>query len=406
MADNTKLRVPSLRPVLNATGIILHTNLGRAPLGESIIDEICSVAGGYSNLEFDLDEARRGSRNSHLRTLLSFLTGAEDAVVVNNNAAGIMLALNVLARNREVIISRSELIEIGDSFRLPEIMASSGARMVEVGTTNRTHVSDYESAIGPETAIILKAHMSNYAIKGFRSEVSVRELSELAHDRGLVMMYDIGSGLLVKPQSLPLDEEPDVAGAVADGADLVAFSGDKLMGGPQSGILVGKTDLIQSISRAPLMRALRVGKLTLAALSAACRGYLQEEALPKASPIFAMLERSREDLEKLATLLLEELKGLGIESRMVTSIGRCGGGTLPDLEINSLAIEILPRDGMEDPSQTFAERLYKRLLQVNPPVLAVLREGKILLDVLTLFPRDIPEVARATVEAIRVEAGA
>jgi len=401
-----EIGAPSLRPVINATGIILHTNLGRAPLGQTVIDEIASVAGGYSNLEFDLDEARRGSRSTHIRKLLSFLTEADDAVVVNNNAAGIMLALNTLARDREVIISRSELIEIGDSFRLPEIMADSGARMVEVGTTNRTHLADYESAIGDETAILLKAHKSNYAIKGFSSEVSVRELAELAQDRGLVMMYDIGSGLLRKPKNLSIDEEPNVADAIADGADLVAFSGDKLLGGPQAGILVGKTDLIVPISRAPLMRALRVGKLTLAALSAACRGYLREEELPTVSPIFAMLERSRKDLEHLASSLLNELKQLGIEARIVESIGRCGGGTLPDLEINSIAVEVLARDGIEDKTQTFAEQLYGRLLQVNPPVLAVLREGRILFDVLTLFPNHIPDVARATSEALSMEADA
>ncbi len=412
MADNRQLRaLPStdellghLRPVINATGIILHTNLGRAPLGQTVIDEIASVAGGYSNLEFDLDEARRGSRSTHIRNLLSFLTGADDSVVVNNNAAGIMLALNTLARDREVIISRSELIEIGDSFRLPEIMAAAGARMVEVGTTNRTHLADYESAIGAETAILLKVHKSNYAIKGFTSEVSVRELAELAQDRGLVMMYDIGSGLLRKPKSLSIEKEPDVAGAVADGADLVAFSGDKLLGGPQAGILVGKTNLIVQISRAPLMRALRVGKLTLAALSAACRGYLREEELPTINPIFAMLERSREDLEKLASSLLDELRRLGIEAQTIKSSGRCGGGTLPDLEINSIAVEVLPSNGIEDKTQTFAERLYGRLLQVETPVLAVLREGRILFDVLTLFPKNIPDVARATSEALHVEA--
>jgi L-seryl-tRNA(Ser) seleniumtransferase len=396
---------PTLRPVINATGIILHTNLGRAPLGQTVIDEIASVAGGYSNLEFDLDAGRRGSRNTHVRKLLAFLTGAEDALVVNNNAAGIMLALTVLARDREVIISRSELIEIGDSFRLPEIMAASGARMVEVGTTNRTHLSDYESAIGDETAILLKAHKSNYALKGFTSEVSVRELAELAQDRGLVMMYDIGSGLLSKPKSLPLQQEPDVAGAVAGGADLVAFSGDKLLGGPQAGILVGKSDLIKQISRAPLMRALRVGKLTLAALSAACRDYLREEELPTVSPIFAMLERSRADLEKLAFSLLDELKRLGIESQTLKSSGRCGGGALPDLEINSIAVEVLPQGAVPDSDHTFAEYLYTRLLQAKPPVLAVLREGRILFDVLTLFANNIPDVARATAVALNVETG-
>jgi len=397
---------PSLRPMINATGIVLHTNLGRAPLGQRFIDEIAAVAGGYSNLEFDLDKKRRGSRNTHLRRILKFLTGAEDALVVNNNAAGIMLALNVLARDREVIISRSELIEIGDSFRLPEIMAASGARVVAVGATNRTHLKDYESAIGPETAMLLKAHQSNYAIKGFTSEVSVKELAELAHTRELVMMYDIGSGMLRKPKSLSQSKEPDVVGAITDQADLVAFSADKLLGGPQAGVLVGRKDLIAKISRAPLMRALRTGKLTIAGLSAACRGYLRDEELSDVSPIFALLERSPEDLEQLASSLLKELNHLGIDARPVDSIGRCGGGTLPDLEINSIAIEVLPQDGIGDNHHTFAEILFERLLQAKPPVLAVLREGRILLDVLTLFPVNIPDVAHAISQAMNGETNA
>ena len=276
--------------------------------------------------------------------------------------------------------------------------------MVEVGTTNRTSLKDYEAAIGPETAMLLKAHKSNFAIKGFTQEVSVRELAELAHARELVMMYDVGSGLLRKPKMLPLDTEPDVAGAVAEGADLVAFSGDKLLGGPQAGILVGKTDLIVTLSRAPLMRALRVGKLTIAALSAACRGYLQADTLPRVNPIFSMLERSRENLEQLASALLDELTRLDIKAQTVESIGRCGGGTLPDLEIKSIAIEILPQGAIPDKDHTFAENLYMRLLQGRPPVLAVLREGRILFDVLTLFTNNLPDVARATAAALNVEA--
>lgn len=404
-AFTARISEPSLKSVINATGIILHTNLGRAPLGQTAIDEITSIAGGYSNLEFDLEKARRGSRNSHIRKLLSFLTGAEDAIVVNNNAAGILLALNTLARDREVVISRSELIEIGDSFRLPDIMAVSGARMVEIGTTNRTSRADYETAIGPETAILLKAHKSNYTIQGFTQDVSVRELAEQAHARDLIMMYDIGSGLLRKPKTLPLDTEPDVASAIADGADLVAFSGDKLLGGPQAGILVGRKKLIETLSRAPLMRALRVGKLTIVSLSAVCRSYLQEDSLPNVNPIFSMLERRRYDMEQMASILLNELARLNIQAQTVKSTGRCGGGTLPDLEINSIAVEVLPYDGIKDKTQTFAERLYRRLLQVHPPVLAVLREGRILFDVLTLFPENIPDIARATSAALNVEGG-
>jgi len=392
-----------LRPVINATGIVLHTNLGRAPLGPNVIDEIVSVARGYCNLEFDLDGARRGSRNSHVREILKFLTRAEDALVVNNNAAGVMLALNCLARDREVIVSRGELIEIGASFRLPEIMAASGARLVDVGTTNCTHLSDYASAIGPDTAILLKAHKSNYAIRGFSSEVTVKELARLAHEHGLIMMYDIGSGLLRKPKFLDLLDEPDVASAIADEADLVTFSGDKLLGGPQAGIVVGRSDLIGILSQAALMRVLRVCKLTLAALSAACRNYLHDDKLPANNPIFGLLERSHQELEHLASSLLDEFKRLDIDARIVESTGRCGGGALPDLEISSVAVEVLPQGRVKDRYHTFAERLYVRLLHGDLPVLAILREGRILFDVLAVFPENIPDVARVTSEAINAE---
>ena len=391
----------SLKPVVNATGVILHTNLGRAPLGPTVVEAIARIAGGYSNLEFDLADARRGQRNVHVREILRFLTSAEDALVVNNNAAGIILALNVLARGREVVVSRGELIEIGGSFRIPEIMAAGGARMVEVGTTNRTRLSDYEAAIGGETSLLFKAHKSNYSMKGFTEEVPARQLAELAHAHGLVMMYDVGSGLLCRPRGLPLADEPDVAGAVADGADLVAFSCDKLLGGPQAGVLAGRAELIARMARTPLMRALRVGKLTLAALSAACRLYLREEDLLGSNPTFTMLARGQAELERLASKLLGELRRLGVAARMVESSGRCGGGALPDLSLRSVAVEVLPREGIGDRKQTFAEHLFRRLLAADPPVLGVLREGRILFDVLTVFDRDIAHVARAISAALQ-----
>lgn len=394
----------SLKPVINATGVILHTNLGRAPLGRAVIDEITQVALGYSNLEFDLREAHRGDRNTHVREVLKFLTGAEDALVVNNNAAGILLTLNTLARDREVIVSRGELIEIGGSFRIPEIMATSGARLVEVGATNRTRLSDYEKAITDDTAMLLKAHKSNYCIKGFTEEVHVAEMADLAHSRGLPMMYDIGSGLLRKPANLPLEHEPDVAGALADGADIVAFSCDKLLGGPQSGILAGRSEFISRLGRAPLMRTLRVGKLTLAALSAACRHYLRDEDLLASNPAFAMMERSREELERLASLLLAALEQAGVEARKVESVGRTGGGSLPDLEIPSVAVEVLPRNGAGDASQTFVERLFRRLLDSDRPVLGVLREGRLLFDVLTVLDDQVPAIAQAISQAVSSEA--
>ncbi len=396
----------SLRPVVNATGVVLHTNLGRAPLGAAVIEEVARVAAGYSTLEFDLAAARRGDRNVHVRELLKLLTGAQDAVVVNNNAAGLVLALNTLARDREVVVSRGELIEIGGSFRIPDILAASGARMVEVGTTNRTRLSDYKEAIGPETALLLKAHKSNYSVSGFTAEVPVRELAELARARGLALLYDIGSGLLRRPAGLPLGDEPDVAGALADGADLVAFSCDKLLGGPQGGVLAGRGELVSRAARAPLMRALRVGKLTLAALSAACRAYLRDEDLVRSNPTFAMLSRSSDELDRLACALLEELKNLGVEARRAASSGQCGGGALPNLEIPSAAVELVPREGIGDSRASFAERVYRRLLDADSPVLGVLREGRLLFDVLTLGEDELAQVARAAAAAIEAEAGA
>ena len=394
---------PSLKRVVNATGVILHTNLGRAPLAQGVIDEIASIASGYCNLEFDLAAAGRGKRTAHVRDILRFLTSAEDVLVVNNNAAGILLALNTLARGREVVISRGELIEIGGSFRLPDVMAASGARMVEVGTTNRTRLSDYEAAIGDETALLVKVHKSNYSIRGFTEEVLVKELAELAHARGLPVMYDVGSGLLGRPEGLDLGDEPHVAGALADGADLVAFSCDKLLGGPQAGILAGRGELVSRMAGAPLMRALRVGKLTLAALSATCRQYLRREEVVASIPTFAMLARGADELERLGAELLDELKHLGVAARAVASTGGCGGGSLPDLKLNSVAVEVLPPDGIGRSKSTFPERLFARLLKANPPVLGVLREGRLLFDMLTVFDHDIARMARAIAEVLKVE---
>ena len=392
--------VPTLKKVINATGVILHTNLGRAPLGKAVADEVASVALGYSNLEFDLANIKRDDRNVHLREMLKFLTGAEDVLVVNNNAAGIVLSLSTLAAGREVIISRGEMIEIGGSFRIPEIMAASGARVVEVGTTNRTRLSDYEAAIGADTALIFKAHKSNYCIKGFSSEVHVKELVELAHAHRLPMMFDIGSGLLHKPESLPLQDEPDVRSAVTAGADVVAFSCDKLLGGPQAGIVLGRAELISRMAHAPLMRAFRVGKLTLAALGAACRQYCRDKDLVTENPTLGMLSRTPKQLKELASILQHKFERLGISTRLVESTGQCGGGALPGLRLRSLALEVLPQKGIGTTRETFAEYLYGRLVEAAPPILAILREGRILFDLLTLFEDDMEHIAQATADVL------
>lgn len=396
----------SLRPVINATGIVLHTNLGRAPLGQAVIAAIGEAASGYCNLEFDLDSGRRGERTAHAREVLKLLTGAEDAVVVNNNAALLLLALSVLAKGKEVIVSRGELIEIGGSFRLPDIMAASGARMVEVGTTNRTRLADYEKAIGPDTGLLFKAHRSNFAIIGFTEEASVRELSGLARAHGLPLLYDQGCGLLRRPIGSVFDQEPDVRSLLEEGADLVAFSGDKLLGGPQAGILVGGQALIQRLAKAPLMRALRVDKLTYAALIAACLGFLcPTEEVERHNPAFAFLSRTPGELRALAEHLQAALSERGIASRVVASGGQCGGGALPGVVIPSSAVEIQEIELSGEGKDRFTERLHVALRHDETPVLSVLREGHLLLDVLALFPGQIPLIAEAVARSAKAAVG-
>jgi L-seryl-tRNA(Ser) seleniumtransferase len=391
---------PSLKRVINATGVVLHTNLGRAPLGQKVLEELKDIILGYSNLEFNLKKASRGERNEHVVSLLRFITGAEDALVVNNNAAAIILALNTFAKDREVIISRGELIEIGGSFRIPEIMAASGAKMVEVGTTNMTHLADYEKAINENTALILKVHKSNYYIKGFSDEVPLKELVKLAHSRGLPVLYDIGSGLLRKPKNLPHLEEPDVRTSLREGADLVTFSGDKLLGGPQAGIITGKSQWVSTLKKAPMMRALRVGKLTLSVLSTVIRCYFNDRNLVESLPLFSMLGRTKEDLKKSAGALGSKLAGSGITSRVVKSTGQCGGGSLPNLEIDSFAVSLTCEHKSQKKRSLFAEVVFRKLLDLDTPILGILRRGEILFDVLTLSEADFPYITAAISQII------
>jgi L-seryl-tRNA(Ser) seleniumtransferase len=391
----------SLKEVVNATGVVLHTNLGRAPLGESVVNETGRLSKGYCNLEFDLESASRGHRADHISDLLSYLTGSQGVVVVNNNAAGIILTLGTLARGREVIISRGELIEIGGAFRIPEIMEASGAKMIEVGTTNRTRLSDYEKAVNSETALIFKAHKSNYCIKGFTEEASVSELSGLCRSKKLPFVYDIGSGLLRKPSIPGLENEPDVRTALEEGADLVMCSCDKLLGGPQAGIIAGTRELISRLSKAPLMRALRVGKITLASLTCACRNYLSDEDLVNNNPVFHFLERKIEERERLAKLLFGQLAEKGINSEIVKSNGQCGGGTLPDLVLPGFAVSLLPPSNDVRTRETFAETLFKSLLKFDKPVLGVLREGRLLFDTFALYENEIGYIVSAVSEAVR-----
>lgn len=396
---------PSLKRVINATGIILHTNLGRAPLGDDLMRAVFSQVAGYSNLEYDLQIGNRGNRNRHVHSLLKCLTGAQEVAVVNNNAAAIILALNTLAPGKEVIVSRGELIEIGGEFRLPEIMASSGAIMKEVGTTNRTRISDYEKAIGPHTALIFKAHKSNYTMSGFTEEVPVEALADCAKKHGLFLAYDIGSGLLQKPPIKALEQEPDIQSELAAGADIVMFSCDKLLGGPQAGVIAGKAELVNRCARSPLMRALRVDKFTIAALSTVCRQYLSDTLPEKHIPVFSLLTQSgallQERARKLCDALNPELAGIPITARIVDSSLQVGGGTLPDVSLHSKAVQLDPPGVSAKKREAFAEALFHSLLGATPPVVAVLREGRVAFDVSTVFEEELPPLIKAIIGCVK-----
>ncbi len=378
-----------LKQVVNATGVVLHTNLGRAPLGLAVMNDIVAAASGYTNLEFDLTTGKRGKRNDHVRRLLQYITGAEDVVVVNNNAAAIILILTTFARRKEVIVSRGELIEIGGAFRIPDIMAAGGAKMKEVGTTNRTRVADYESSIGEKTAILFKAHRSNYSISGFTEEASARELSSLGRMHDIPFVYDIGSGLLRGLPGTPVEKEPDVRSALADGADLVTFSCDKLLGGPQAGVIAGRADLVRRLSKAPLMRALRVGKLSLAALSSACRQYLSTTSLTKDNPAFGMFTTAPDELRAKAGQLAGQLEQKGVSCEVLENNGYAGGGSLPDAAIPSFAVALIPPGTTVREKQGYAERVHRFLLSRDRPVVGILREGRIMFDILTLLPGEL-----------------
>jgi L-seryl-tRNA(Ser) seleniumtransferase len=362
-------RAPHLRRVLNATGVIVHTNLGRAPLAAAALEHVAAAARGYSNLEYDLDAGGRGSRQTHVAELLRRLTGAGAALVVNNNAAAVLLALAALAEGREVIVSRGELIEIGDGFRIPDVLARSGALLREVGTTNRTRASDYEQAIGPETAVLLRVHQSNFRVVGFTELPLVEELARVARTHELVLVDDLGSGALVD-----VGDERTARASLAAGADLVCFSGDKLLGGPQAGVVVGRADLVERLRRHPLQRALRADKLTLAALEGTLRLALET---PDDVPVVRMLrepaERVRERAERLAALVGGEVE---------ETIARAGGGALPLAELPSFACAI-------------EEQLAAKLRTGDPPVVGIVRDGRLLLDCRTLADDEIDEVARA-----------
>ena len=366
---------PSLRPVLNGTGVVLHTNLGRAPLAAVAIEAIARVACGFSNLELDLDTGERGSRYVHCAALLRELTGAEDAIVVNNCAAALVLALDTLARGREAIVSRGELVEIGGSFRVPDIMAKSGARLVEVGTTNRTHLDDYRRAIGAETAVIVKVHRSNFAIEGFVAEASASELAALAAERHIPLIHDLGSGLLLSLADHGLTGEPTARDAMLAGATLVTMSGDKLAGGPQAGIILGSRDVIDALRTNPLARAFRVDKLTLAALEATLALYRDPPRALREIPALAQLTAPVEALRARSERVMRRLSKKD-RVGLVDTEASVGGGAFPTAKIPSVAIAL---------SGSAAE-IEARLRAGEPPLLARVADGRVLVDVRTILP--------------------
>jgi L-seryl-tRNA(Ser) seleniumtransferase len=373
---------PKLRAVINATGIVLHTNLGRAPIAEAAAQAACEAAHGYLNLELDLETGKRSSRQIAIREWVCRLTGAESATAVNNNAAATVIALRALCQGKEVIVSRGQLIEIGGSFRIPEIMAVSGATLREVGTTNITRLADYERAIGPNTGALMQVHTSNYRVSGFTKAVSLSDLVALGKKRGLPVIDDIGSGALLDFRRFGFQGEPIARESIAAGVDLVLFSGDKLLGGPQAGILAGRKEFIQKIEKDPLMRAFRLDRMTLAALEATLRIYLNEERALQEVPTLRLLGTPLQELRQRAEALAAQLRDVE-ELATVTvreDVAYVGGGSLPDQAMKTYVVEIEAR-GLSD-----AELAY-RLRTGIPAVIGRLREGKLVLDVRTIFPQ-------------------
>jgi len=384
----------SQRRVINATGVIVHTNLGRSILPQEAVEAMAMAARSYTNLEYDLSQGQRGSRQAHITGLLTTLTGSEAALVVNNNAAAVLLVLSALAQDREVVVSRGELVEIGGGFRIPEIMRQSGARLVEVGTTNKTRVEDYRKAITSETALLLKVHTSNFKIVGFAQEVSLQELVGLAREFGLPVMYDLGSGVLTQLDVRGFEQEPQVKDCVKAGADIVTFSGDKLLGGPQAGVILGRKDLVERVKEHSLARAVRIDKISLAALEAVLRLYFDLTRAVQEIPTLAMICRPYEELKAEAEALKEILThevGQKIAFSVEDEVSRVGGGALPLLELKTAALALFPKD-------MSAPEMERRLRLSHPPVIARIKEDRILIDFRTLLPPDRDDLVKVIKE--------
>jgi len=391
---------PSLRGVINATGIVLHTGLGRAPPCEAAVEAIAEGIGGYCNLEYDLETGQRGKRQAHVALHLAELTGAEAATVVNNNAAATLLILQTLALGKEVVVSRGQLVEIGGSFRLPDIIRAAGVTLNEVGTTNRTRASDYQQAIGSDTAALMRVHTSNYRIEGFCESVDIEELAELAHRFELPVVDDLGSGALFDLKPLGLPDEPHVQASVDAGADLVCFSGDKLLGGPQCGIIVGRQDLIDQIEANPLMRTYRVGKMTLLALEATLRCYADRDQAPDLVPALTMLTATTDALAHRAEILVELLsQALPDEHFFVGSgVAYAGGGALPARELTTVIVQWRPTGARTNEIAT-------ALRDADDPVIARIRDEAICFDLRTIRDDDLESLVDAIASVILEEDG-
>jgi L-seryl-tRNA(Ser) seleniumtransferase len=381
---------PTLRPVINATGVVIHTNLGRAPLSAAARAAMEGVGRGYSTLEYELEGGRRGDRGTHASQLLCQLTGAESALVVNNNAAAVLLALTGLAGGRGVIISRGQLIEIGGGFRVPDVMAQSGARLIEVGTTNRTHLRDYTVALeaNEDTALVMRAHPSNYRIVGFTAEPELKELVTLAAEHGIPVLDDLGRGALLDTASFGLAHEPMVQESVTEGAGAVCFSGDKLLGGPQAGIVVGRADVVDPLKRHPLARAFRADKLCLAGLQATLLHYVKEEAAEHV-PVWRMIALPPEEIDRRARRWRRALRRAGVEAEVVPGASAIGGGSLPGETLPTRLVSL---------AATHPDRLAAALRAAEPPVVARIEQDRLVLDPRTVMVEEEQELLRALVE--------
>ena len=392
-----KLSSYSLRPLINATGIVIHTNLGRSILSEKALENIKKVSGSFSNLEYDLKAGKRGKRYTHVIRVLKEVTGAEDAVIVNNNAAAVFLCLNTLSKGKEAIVSRGELVEIGGSFRMPEVMSASSAILREVGTTNKTHLHDYERAINDNTALIVKVHKSNFRVSGFVDEVSVEDLVSLGRRYQIPVMFDLGSGCLIDLKPFGIHDEPVVRDIVNTGIDITTFSGDKLLGGPQGGIIVGRKDYIEKIQKNPLTRAMRIDKLTLAGFEATLMEYIEEEKAIENIPTLRMLlqkpEVIRERAKRIAKRLKREIKDVQITVMADTS--RAGGGSLPELDFPTYVVAIRS-------DNVSVNEFEERLRNANPPIISRIKEGSMIIDARTIRTQDLDDLIKGIKSALSI----